>query len=155
MTTWGTVSDWRRSLLHGWLVGWLVGWFWIQYALKAGRTAFRNIPCSCVCSGSLHTVHSLIQPSTEQLVPVVWSALHTETFKLLKFVLTPLLKLAMHHRVQTICVSSSGRSVLLLKLLVIRLCILNARRYSPVTSCCVCISYERTCQLLHRASFGS
>jgi len=24
MTTWGTVSDWRRSLLHGWLVGWLV-----------------------------------------------------------------------------------------------------------------------------------
>jgi hypothetical protein len=41
----------------------------------------------------------------EQLLPAVSSAFHTETFKSFKFILTPLLKLATHYRVQTICVS--------------------------------------------------
>jgi len=97
-----------------------------------------------MCSGSLHTIHSPIQQSMEQRVPAIWSALHTETSKLLKFVLTHLLKLAMHRRVQTICVSSLGPAVLLFKAVML----FNVRRYSPVTSFCVYISYHRPCQCI-------
>jgi len=136
------------------MVGWLVGFELVQYALKHDRTAYRNIPCSCMCSGSLYTVYSLIQQSTEQLVlPAIWSALHTETFKFVKVCFNRITKIGDASQ------SSDDLCFIVLncflRLLIIRLCIFNVGRYSPVTSCCVYISYQRTCQLLHRASFGS